>query len=144
MGDFLRILTPGAYAEGVDLRDCFLHWLAAPVCRRFLGDRRPLAGILGAYLVLPFGLGPSQGWNDKCAKAILSAARSHVPTMHVVDFADDVRLVDASGERDVLAVGVTGLTSLLDQMGVRYHAKEGKGVAAHTNDPLVGFRGRHT
>ena len=60
MGDFLRILTPGAYMGGVDLQDCFLYWLVAPVRRRFLGVRHPLTGVLGVHLFLPFGLGPSQ------------------------------------------------------------------------------------
>ena len=58
MGDFLQTLSPGAYMGGVDLQDSYLHWLVAPVRRRFLGARRPLPGVLGVYLLLPFGLGP--------------------------------------------------------------------------------------
>ena len=41
-------------------------------------------------------------------------------------FADDIRLVGATGERGALAVGMTGLMSLLDRMGSRYHTKEGE------------------
>ena len=47
--------------------------------------------------------------------------------MHIVYFVDDLRLVGASGQHDALAAGMTGLTSLLDQMGARYHAKALKG-----------------
>ena len=70
MDDFLRVLTPGAYMRGVDLQDCLLHWMVAPSCRRYLGVRHPLSGVLGAYPFLPLGLGPSPGWNDRCAKAV--------------------------------------------------------------------------
>ena len=47
-------------------------------------------------------------------KAILGVARSHFPATHVVDFVGDVRLVESSGEHDALAVGMTGVMSLLD------------------------------
>ena len=65
MGDFLRVLTPGACMGGVDLQDCSLHWLVAAARRRFLGVRRPITGRLGVHLFLPFGLGPPPGWNDR-------------------------------------------------------------------------------
>ena len=95
MGDFLQILCPGAYVGGVDLHDCFLHWMVAPSRRRYLGVRHPLTGVLGVCLFLPFGPGPSPGWSDRCVKAVLSAARSRYPEMRIVDFADGVLLVDA-------------------------------------------------
>ena len=57
---------------------------------------------------------------------VLAAARALLPQLLVVDFMDDIRFVGASGERDALAAGMTGSMSLLDQMGARYHAKEGK------------------
>ena len=94
---------------------------------------------MGGYLFLPFGLGPSPGWNDKCVKAILSVARSHFPTMRFVDFVDDIRLVDASGGRDALAVGMSGLMPLVDQMGARYHTKEGKRWRPARLIPWLGF-----
>ena len=103
----------------MDLQDSFLHWLVAAARRRSLGARRPISGRLGVYLSPPFGLGPSPGWNGRCVKAILSAARPPFPTMHIVDFVDDIRLVDKSGQRDALAVGMTGLMSLLGRMGAR-------------------------
>ena len=108
---------------GVDLQDCSFRWLVAPSCRRFLGVRHPAPGVPGVYLFLPFGLGPSLGWKDKAA---LAAAGALLPQSLVVDFADDIRFVGASGERDALAVGMAGVMSLLDQMGVGYHAKGGK------------------
>ena len=65
MGDFLKLLPPGAYIGGIDPQDCFLHWLAAPSRHRYLRVRRPVAGVLGVYLFRPFGLGPPPGWNGK-------------------------------------------------------------------------------
>ena len=56
-----------------------------------------------------------------------------------MDFADDIRLVDVSGDHDALAVGVTGLMSLFEQMGVRYHAKEGKRWWPTRLIPWLGF-----
>ena len=111
---------------GVDFQDCFLRWLVAAAHRRFLGVRHPLSGVLGVYLFLPFGLGPSPGWNDGCVKAALSVARARFLSMHIVDFVGDIRLVDESGEHDALAQGMTGLMSLLGDMGARYHTKGGK------------------
>ena len=61
-----------------------------------------------------------------CVKAVLDAARANFPQLRVVDFADDIRCVGANGEHDALAAGMTGLTSLLDRIGARYHTKEGK------------------
>ena len=100
--------------------------MVAPARRRSLGDRRRLTGVLGVCLFLPFGLGPSPGWNDRCVKAVLDVARPQYPTLRIVDFADDIRRVGATGERGALAVGMTGLMSLLDRMGSRYHTKEGE------------------
>ena len=139
MDDFLRALTPGVYMGGVDLQDCSLHWMVAPSRRRFFGVRRPLAGVLGVYLFQPFGLGPSPGWNDRCVKAALDAARPQSPRMHIVGFAGDIRFVDASGAHYALAAGMAGLMSLLDQMGARYHAKEGKRWWPTRLIPWLGF-----
>ena len=124
---------------GVDLQDCFLHWLVATARRRFLEVRRPITGRLGVYLFLPFGLGPLPGWNDRCVKAILSVARSHIPALHIGDFVGDIRLVDASGQHDALAVSMSGLMSLLGRMGARYHAKEGKRWRPTRLTPWLGF-----
>ena len=139
MGDFLRVLTPGAYMGGVGLQDCFPHLLVAAARRRFLGVRRPITGRLGVYLFLPFGLGPSPGWTDGRATAILSVERSYVPAMHFVDSADGIRLVDAPGQHDALAVGMSGLMSLLGRKGARYHAKEGKRWRPTRLTPWLGF-----
>ena len=112
---------------GVDLQDSFLHWLVAPSRRRYVGVRRPMSGVLGVYLFLPVGLGPPPGWYDKCVTAVLEAARARFPELYVVDFVGDIRFVGASGEHDALAAGIKDFTPPLEQMGVRYHAKEGKG-----------------
>ena len=85
-----------------------------------------MSGVLRVYLFLPFSLGPSAEWSDKCVKAVSAAARAKLPQLHVVGFAGDSRFVGASGEHDALAVGMSGFTSLLEQMGARYRAKDGK------------------
>ena len=51
------------------MQDWLLHWLVAPSRRRCLGVRHPLSGVLEVYIFLPFGLGPSPGWNDRPVKA---------------------------------------------------------------------------
>ena len=126
MGDFFQLLSPGACVGGVDPQDCFPRYLVAlPRCR-YLGVRRPTSGILGVPLFLPFGLRLFPGWNDKSVKAFLKAAPGRFPQLHMVDFVDDIRFARASGEPDALACGMTGFTSLLEQLGARYHATEGK------------------
>lgn len=124
--EFLSLPTPGAVMGGIDMQDCFLHWLAAPSRRRPLGVRRPATGILGAYLFLPFGLGPPRGWNDARVKALPEVARSRFQRLGILDFAYDIRLVTTGGERDTLAADMTAVTSLLGDLGIRYHAAEGK------------------
>ena len=46
-------------------------------------------------------------------------------TPEVIDFVDDIRLVGESGGRDALAASMTGMMSVLERLGVRYHTKEG-------------------
>ena len=124
---------------GVDLQDCFLHWLVAPVHRRLLGVRHPISGVLGVYLFIPFGLGPSPGINDGCVKEVLRVVRARYPSLQVVDFVDDIRLVEESGDHDALAASMTGMMSVLDQLGVRYHTKEGKRWWPTRVIPWLGF-----
>ena len=52
---------------------------------------------------------------------------------------DDIRLVHVTGEHDALAAGMTGLMSLLDQMGIRYHMKDGKRWRPTRLIPWLGF-----
>ena len=111
---------------GADLQDCVPNWFVAPSRRRHLGVRHPVAGVSGVCLFLPFGSGPSSGRNDKCVEAVLEVARVWFPQLRVVDFVDDIRFAGASSEHDSLALEMTGFMALLEQMGARYHAKEGK------------------
>ena len=121
------------------MQDCFLHWLVAPSRRRYYGVRRPLSGVLGVFLFLPSRQGPSPGWSDRRVEAALDVARSKFPGVRIVDFADDFRLADVGVDRDALAVGMTGLMSLLEQMGVRYHTMGGKGWWPTRLTPWLGF-----
>ena len=124
--ELLSLPTPGAVMGGIDMQDCFLHWLAAPSRRRPLGVRHPATGFLRAYLFLPFGLGPPPGWNGDRVKALPQVARSRFQRLGILDFAYDIRLVTTDGERDTLAADMAGATSLLGDLGTRYHAAEGK------------------
>ena len=139
MGGFLSLRKPGAYMGGIDLQDCRLHWLVAPSCRRYLRVRRPAAGILGVYLSLPFGLGPSPGWNDACVKAVLSVARPRFPLLRIVDFAGNLRRADESDERDALAAGAAGALTLLKDIEVSFRTKEGKRLWPTRRAPWLGF-----
>ena len=122
MDGFPESLPPGAYVGCSDSQDCFVHWMVFPARRRFLGVRYPVSGILGAYLFLPFGLGPPLGWSDFCVKVVHTAARARLPTIRALDIVGDLRLVDASGEHDPIAARMAGLTSFPDDMGIRYLA----------------------
>ena len=53
-------------------------------------------------------------------------ARPEVSGLRAVDSVDAIRLADVGGAHDALAVGMTGLTSLPEQMGVRRHTRAGK------------------
>ena len=65
--------------------------------------------------------------------------RAHCPSLRAIDFVDDIRLVDASGEHDALAASMTGMMSILERLGVRYHTKEGKGWWPTRVIPWLGF-----
>ena len=131
MDEFLGTLIPGAYMGGVDLQDCFLHWLVAPSCRRCLGVRHPLTGVLGVYLFLPVGSGPSPGINDGCVRAVLEVVRAHRPCLRIVDFVDDIRLVGTSGEHDALAASMTNMLAILGRMASVTIRRRARGGGRH-------------
>ena len=139
MDGFLELLPPGAYMGGIDLQDYSLRWLGSPSCRRYLGVCRPVSGALGVYLFLPFGLGPSPGRSDFCVKVVPKAARARFPTLRAFDFLSDLKLAEASGERGALAASMAGFMSFLGDMGIRYHAEEGKRWRPTRPTPWLGF-----
>ena len=91
------------------------------------------------YLFVPFGSGPPPGWNDACVKALLKVARSRFQRLGMLDFADDLRLATTGGERGSLAADMAGVMSSLGDMGIRYHAEEGKGRRPTRCIPWLGF-----
>ena len=91
------------------------------------------------YLFVPFGSGPTPGWDDACVKALLKVARSRFQRLGMLDFADDLRLATTGGERGSLAADMAGVMSLLGDMGIRYHAEEGKGWRPTRCIPWLGF-----
>ena len=95
-------------------------------CRRVPGVQQPVSGVLGVYLFLPFGLSPPPGINDACVKSASEVIRTRCPRLQIADFAGDLRLADVCGEHDALAADMAGAMPLLDDMGTKYHTKEGK------------------
>ena len=72
-----------AFMRGVDSQDSFLRWLVSPECWCYLGVRYPVLGRFGVYLFLPFGLGPSPGWHDRCVKEILRISRLKILSLRI-------------------------------------------------------------
>ena len=136
---FLRLLRPGAFMAGLDFQDCFLHWLVRPVCRRWLGIRHPMSNRLGCYLFLPFGLGPSPGWNDACVKEVLRVLQPVVPRLRFIDFVDDIRMTHDSGEEQPLAHDLNSSRHVLDFLGIRVHTRPGKLILPTQSIPWLGF-----
>ena len=136
---FAAPLQPRDFMAGIDFQDCFLHWLVAPEDRRLLGLRHPTSGQLGTYLFLPFGLGPSPGENDRSVKEVLKIIRYWCPTVHIVDFVDDLRLAIPGADRAVLSDAVTRALAILAAIGVRFHTKESKLFWPTRCIPFLGF-----
>ena len=126
MGEFLELLSPGAFIGGIDLQDCFLRCLASPSRRRFLGVRHPVSSTLRVYLFIPLGLVPPPGWNDFFVRAVLNSAQLKFSSLRALDIVGDLRLLDANGEHYMLAANMTRFMSYLNDIGVGYHEKDGK------------------
>ena len=90
-------------------------------------------------MFLPFGLEPSPGINKGFVKALLEIVCAHCPSLKIVDFVDDISLVDACGELDALAASMTNMLAILERMGVRYHTKGGKRWWPTRLIPWLGF-----
>ena len=138
-GAFLQLLSRRAALGGVDFRDCFPRRLAAPSCRRFLGVRDPASGRFGVYLFLPFGLGLFAGWGDPCVKEVLRVSREEVPSLKIIDFVGDPRMVDVSVARGELFVEMTKFKKLLGRLEIRLHAREGKHWRLAGEKPRLGI-----
>ena len=61
------------------MQDCPFYWSVAPSRRRYLGVRHPLPCVLGVYLFLPFGLGPSPRVEQPVREGRLSRGAAQVP-----------------------------------------------------------------
>ena len=105
--------------RGVVLQHCFLRWLVPASRRRISGARHPVSGQLGVYRFLPFGLGPSSSSNDGRVNEVKRVSRDKVPSMRIIDFVGDLRVMDVSGAHDELFVGVTKFAALSGLFGVR-------------------------
>ena len=59
--------------------------------------RRPVTGRLGVYIFLPFG---------RCVKGIVRVAARVRNALRVIDYADDLRLVEVDGDGTQLFRGM--------------------------------------
>ena len=122
-----------------DLQGCFFHWLASPARRRLLGARHLGAQRLGAYLFLPFRLGPSPGWNDLCLKEAPRVTRLVRLPPQILDFVGDLRLVEEDGSRNRLFASMPRLMELLTRAGVRLQTHGGELGWPTQSIPWIGF-----
>ena len=93
----VALLRPGVYRAGLDLKDCFLHWLASPARGLFLEVRPPVFRRRGVYLCLLFGMGSSPGRTDRCSEDLLQLATGIRPSLCVMDSVDNQLFCDVAG-----------------------------------------------
>ena len=69
--DLLEVMRPNCFVSGLDLQDCYAHWMIHPMHRRFLGIQTPQTGKVACHLYLPFGIAPAPGINDRNVKELI-------------------------------------------------------------------------
>ena len=79
------------------------------------------------------------GWNDECVKEVLGIAHRARPSLLVVDFADNLCLVDEGGSCEPLVVSRDQFSPLLTRLGVRYRRKEATRRRFRRSISRVGF-----
>ena len=136
---WVALLKKNGYMGGLDVKDCFLHWPMAPKHRRLLGVEHPVNGKKGCYLFLPFGLGPSPGWNDGCIKAMLKAVLRSRPDMRILDFVDDLRLTNVNPTRRIVHDDVTSVLEFGKKVGLIFHREGPKLIWETQIIDWVGF-----
>ena len=72
-------------------------------------------------------------------KEVLRPVKLLRPSLQVIDFADDLRLVEASGSSDRLLVSMARMMELLTRIGVHFHTREGKCWWPAKSIPWIGF-----
>ena len=104
-----------------------------------MGVRRPASGRLGGYLPLPFGLGPSPGWNDSCVREVLGVAKRVRPSRKVVDFVDDSGPVGDTGDRAKPFAGTGRFMEVPSKVDVCFYVKPPKGLWPSQATPWLEF-----
>ena len=61
LDEFVFHLRQGFAMGGMDLSECFSHWLMSPSWRRCLGVRDPRTGVIGLFLFFTVGFGSGSG-----------------------------------------------------------------------------------
>ena len=85
----------------------------------------------------PFSFGPPPVWAGRFAEIIRDSAQFQ-PVLRVIDFVDDLRLVDVDGDRTQLS-GAAKLADLHSRMSVRFHAKGASRLWLRQCIPPLGF-----
>ena len=138
-------LRPGTMMCGLDLQDCFAHWLLCVADRRYFGFRHPMQAAHGAFTHLPQGYGPSPGLNDKHIKSLISFTYSLFPDTLICDFVDDLRMIITNekfhNSKATLRETMDGIYSIWNSIGIRLHGpdKPTKYMAPCTNIDWVGM-----
>ena len=144
IADFIHHLRPGALMFGLDLIDCFSHWLIKPHQRRYFGFRHPLVPTTGTFTFLPQGFAPSPGINDRNVKDLIQQTYLRFPGTILLDFVDDIRgvLTDARATSKPAADAVMkGIVDLWSDIGIRLHGpgKPDKYITPSTNCDWIGY-----
>ena len=69
----------------------------------------------------------------------MGICRLQIPASRIIDFVDDLRLVDSAGAHDELAGDMVAFKCLLGRFGARYRTREGKHWCSTKVIPSPGF-----
>ena len=116
----VAMLSPNGFIYVIDLQDAFFNWRVDLESSFELGFYSPKRKCYGKYDYLPFGLGPSPGFNDASVKEILRLAKQHC-NISVVDFVDD--LIGHSATEEQAWSDMNALVSFLSDVGIPVSTK---------------------
>ncbi|MBN68159.1 MAG: hypothetical protein CME32_02610 [Gimesia sp.] len=142
--DLVHVVRPNIYMFGLDLIDCFSHWLLLPSQRRLFGFEHPTVPTTGVFTFLPQGFAPSPGINDRNVKALIAETILRFPDVRILDFVDDLRGVlhsDLALSQAATDSAMTAIVDLWTDIGVRLHGKSkpGKYIAACQDLEWIGY-----
>ena len=122
--DLIHQIRPKSLIFGLDLVDCFSHWILRPHQRRLLGFTHPLIPSSGCFVFLPQGFAPSPGINDRNVKNLIDFTISRFPEVRLWDFVDDIRGIIAGSaglSLELVSQIMDSIFKLWSDLGVRLH-----------------------